>query len=110
MKVFQPSGATVGAARTLEEEARIPQGAPTVDVDEATNPDVLNGLMSAPREFSIVGGVLNRNGRPVVINPPGNSDERFLRTFIAKDPALVLPAENARALQIVVKRLFSRDL
>lgn len=104
MKVFQPSGATVGAARTLEEEARIPQGAQTVDVDEATNPDVLNGLMSAPREFAIVGGVLNRNGRPVVLNPPGNSDARFLQSYASRDPALVLPAETARATQILLKR------
>lgn len=104
MKVFQVQGSTVGAARTLEEESRIPQGAATVDVDEATNPEVLDGIKSAPREFAIVGGVLHRDGRPVVINPPGNSDARFLQSYAAKDPALVLPAETARATQILVKR------
>lgn len=63
MKIYySENGAVLGTWGTLSD--------PFISYDSHTNPTLAGTINADPTVYSVVDGVLTRDGQPVVINPP----------------------------------------
>lgn len=73
-KLFGYNGAIVRFARTESEEISLgptPEYDIELEFDADTNTEAVHGLDTDWNAHTLSGGVLRRDGKPVIINPPG---------------------------------------